>query len=490
MADALEVNLLTFLATCVGIDWGLSDTQQAAITGIVFIGIIAGTLFWGIFADRFGRRSAYFYACFLVSFFGFLSGASPNFLALILFRSITGFGLGAMDIPFDLLAEFLPDETRGKFCTYIMYFWTLGSLMVTGLAWAFLSQGGWRMLTYLTAVPVALVSLFSLLYLPESPHWLLVKGRREEAEQVLRDAAAVNGVTLAPFTLLLEGEDAEHATYAELLQDKGVRQVTLSLWVVWLMFGATYYGLILYVGRLYETHSEAGCSFQYGPIFFNAASEIVGCTLAVLVIDSWGRRTSQSVFYLLSGMAVLTLGLGLSPRSVMAVAMVARFCSKTALSATWVATPELHSTRLRTVGHASCFALSKLGAFASPFLVTSHASNATVGVVLALMNVIGAVACRFLPETGGKASGCLSLSVPASPEASRDGAYSLYQMTSSVLRLYNGYSSLASTYPGHPHGRGRSDTEDAEETTFSALSVRPEGEEVRHYKPKRSPNIS
>lgn len=65
-------------------------------------------------------------------------------------------------------------------------------------------------------------------------------------------------------------------------------------------------------------------------------------------------------------------------------------------------TPELYSTEMRTVGHAFCVAASKIGAFFSPFLVISSAPAPVVGLVLGLMNLVGAVACNFLPETKSK----------------------------------------------------------------------------------------
>lgn len=65
-----------------------------------------------------------------------------------------GFGVGGAYVPFDLLAEFLPPSHRGKFLIYIEFFWTMGSLMVAGLAWALLPTYGWRVLAYVTAVPV------------------------------------------------------------------------------------------------------------------------------------------------------------------------------------------------------------------------------------------------------------------------------------------------------------------------------------------------
>jgi MFS family permease len=67
MADAMEVSLLGFLSTCAGHEWGLTDSQQASITGVVFAGEIAGSLFWGPIADTFGRKIAFLITCVLIS---------------------------------------------------------------------------------------------------------------------------------------------------------------------------------------------------------------------------------------------------------------------------------------------------------------------------------------------------------------------------------------------------------------------------------------
>ena len=109
---------------------------------------------------------------------------------------MVGFGIGGANIPFDLLAEFLPSSHRGQFLIWIEYFWTFGSLFVSGLAWASLSRYGWRFLTVMTAIPVTVTSLFSVWCLPESPRWLLLKGRFSEAEDVVRKAATVNGIKM------------------------------------------------------------------------------------------------------------------------------------------------------------------------------------------------------------------------------------------------------------------------------------------------------
>lgn len=130
MSDALEVNLLSFLATCAGSEWNLSDTQQASITSVVFGGIIAGSMCWGSFADRYGRRLAFICAGSIIALGGFLTCLAPSFPYLLVFRGVVGFGIGGSNIAFDLLAEYLPPNNRGSLLILIEYFWTFGSMMV------------------------------------------------------------------------------------------------------------------------------------------------------------------------------------------------------------------------------------------------------------------------------------------------------------------------------------------------------------------------
>ena len=149
-ADAMEVTLLAFMSTCAGVEWDLTDVQMASVTSAVFAGEFLGGLFWGPVADQYGRRFSFLVCVFMIAVFGVLSAFSPNYQTLLIFRMVVGFGVGGLTVPFDLLAEFLPSDMRGDFLLKMEYFWTGGSLFVSGLAWAILSTSGWRVLTALT----------------------------------------------------------------------------------------------------------------------------------------------------------------------------------------------------------------------------------------------------------------------------------------------------------------------------------------------------
>jgi hypothetical protein len=350
-------------------------------------------------------------------------------------------------------------------------------MFVSGCAWAFLSQQGWRLLAGITVIPISVITLISFWYLPESPRWLMSQGRTEDALEEVEKSYVMNGYSvysvvgtnirligeeeyansqknseLDPFhpnnvqinPLLSDTENSvpssaspitpstthhdnytfpqnddhhtntmhneqhhaatEEVSYWKLIADPALRRITIPLWAVWMLFGFTYYGIILFVSRVYSTSDEddgTKCSFDYSAIFINSLSELLGTTLAILLIERIGRVKLQVIFYFLAGLFVALVGVKMSPSGTIAVGFLGRLAVMTASNATWVLTPELYSTEYRTFGHAVCVVNSKIGAFISPYIVISSASIPAVATILGIANGIAALFAYTLPETAG-----------------------------------------------------------------------------------------
>lgn len=411
MADAMEVSLLSFTSTCAGEEWNLSYHEKATITGVVFIGELIGSLFWGFIADKYGRKVAFIFCGLLISGGGFLSASSMTYQQLLLFQFVVGSGVGGIHVPFDLLAEFLPSNKRGKYLNFIQYFWTIGSLLVAGLAWATLTTHGWRFLTLMTAIPVTISSIACFVYLPESPRWLLTKGKTVEAKHILLCVAASNGTFLEPFTLVTElnastSSKEKQVNILDLIKTKESRWISCPLWAVWGLFGLSYYGIILLVSRMYTSvrvGDGGACAFDYQAIFINSSAEIVGVFLSSAMVDSLGRRPTQVLLYSLGGAAVALMCAPLSFSAGACTGFVARLAVMGASCATWVVTPELYPTEMRATAHSVCNSACRVGAFCSPYLVFSAAPVLAVGLALGAANLLAAAASALLPETCGRA---------------------------------------------------------------------------------------
>jgi hypothetical protein len=215
MADAMEVMLLTFLQRELAREWSLSTVEEASLTSAVFGGEMVGAIFWGVFADRRGRRAGYLWSLVAMSIFGVASAACPDLPTLLVCRACVGFGVAGVIVPFDLLAELLPEERRGRLTMAIEFFWTIGTVAVALFAALLLplhQQHGWRLLVGACCLPmVACLAMYPSV--PESPRWLVESGdpvKREEALRWLHLAAEQNGVSLPP-NLRLRGPTAAEA---------------------------------------------------------------------------------------------------------------------------------------------------------------------------------------------------------------------------------------------------------------------------------------
>lgn len=386
---------------------------------------------------------------------GIVSSFARSFEFLLVTRALVGFGIGSITVSFDLLAEFLPNKNRGQFLIIIGIFWTIGSIIVGVVAWLVLNQYGWRMVTLITSVPVTISCIIALIMLPESPRWLHIMGRTSEAEDILNDVLNTNNhrqhifvsLTPPPSPSLDEDinsdneidNDSLHSRwsddtsinnhkeqtsnwprnrYCDLVRPP-IRGVFGPLCLVWGCFGFCYYAVILLVSRVNESHHTDGvslstevlslgsghttCDYNYLAILASAGSEVMGTVFSLYTVDRWGRVRTQVVLYSLSAISVLFMSLQGHAFLVSAISMIARCAASAASMATWVATPELFSTRHRGTAHSVANSIARVGAFLSPFLVQSHEYSVTVCcVVIAVLNVVAAGNVLLLPETGGR----------------------------------------------------------------------------------------
>jgi hypothetical protein len=162
----------------------------------------------------------------------------------------------------------------------------------------------------------------------------------------MQQVVAYNGTDLDMTFIRLKPVEAEEVTDVSVRDflKPGQIGISLPLWTVWLSFGFSYYGIILYVTRIFDQTSDnddgdSSCDFDYKEIFVSALSEIIGVLIASSIIDRWGRVPTQTIMYALAGLGALVMGV-LAARgashSVISVFGVISRCSVMAAScATW-----------------------------------------------------------------------------------------------------------------------------------------------------------
>jgi len=357
MADSIETGLITFLTDECSKEWpGTPDYQKNLLSTGVFIGELLGCFVWGPVADKIGRTKAFLYCNLVLVIFGVASAAAPSYLWFIVFRFIVGTCVGGLVIPFDLLAESCDGERMLMLTFSIEYFWTLGTLYVNGLAAAVLPTLGWRWLTVLAAVPLAL-AVVGYFFIVESPVWLVVVGRKQDAMKALQKAAAMNGVDLDGVELVCE-EPHDEAGCTELAQPQ-YRARTVVLFSVWLL------GLFGYYGASFATPLIFGTSdgTNYGAVFFASSGEIVGVALCTFISLRIGVMKGMGLFYAVAAVACFAL-MSCHQVPVWVAGILAFVCRAGVMGgscATWVATPPAYPATVRSTAHGMCNAMGRVG---------------------------------------------------------------------------------------------------------------------------------
>src|ERR671915_2397404 len=189
VADSAEVLLLGFALPAIIAEFAISPAQAGLIASATFAGMLVGAWFWGTISDYIGRRIGFQVTVMIFALFGLLSAFAPSWEWLAILRFLTGFGLGgALPLDFSLYAEFLPRTNRGRNLVLLESFWAVGTITAAALAWLLVPTFGWRPLLASSAVAGLLV-LWVRRSIPESPRYLAISGKNEEAREILAGIA-------------------------------------------------------------------------------------------------------------------------------------------------------------------------------------------------------------------------------------------------------------------------------------------------------------
>jgi len=420
MSESFEIQCLVFISVCAGNEFNLSRTATATISSIVFAGQLLGAIMWGRICDIYGRRNSFLMACFTISFFGYLSGIAPSLPWLLLFRFVVGFGTGSLPIPFDLLSEFLPPTTttdlfntsRNKvLCTVSGLFWTLGAISIAGIAWGLLNIIQWRGLAYIAATPCGFACIVSYFILPESPRWLLANNKINEAENVLKRAFLSAGIKYEPFILNDKQEDfnddyTDDNTISNIKKYMSCRRnaiLSILTSLIWLLFGFSLYGSIQLSGKLYtfDPNNNLTCDFNYQSIFITMSGQMVGFISALLLVDIVGLHLTQCILFSISSISLFTIG-GLSVHSGInnSFLNLLTLCAVGGVfggsQGTWLISPSIFPTSLRATGHTFLFAIGRIGAFLSSYVVYSTSDMLIVAIIFGISLMLATIINLFL----------------------------------------------------------------------------------------------
>lgn len=188
-------------------DLDLQTTVEGLVVAMSLIGATVITTFSGPVSDWLGRRPMLIISSVLYFISGLVMLWSPNVYVLLLARLLDGFGVGlAVTLAPVYISETAPPEIRGRLNTLPQFTGSGGMFlsycMVFGMSLT--TSPSWRMMLGILSIPSFLYFVLAVFYLPESPRWLVSKGKMTQAEKVLQRLRGREDVS-GEMALLVEG---------------------------------------------------------------------------------------------------------------------------------------------------------------------------------------------------------------------------------------------------------------------------------------------
>jgi MFS transporter, putative metabolite:H+ symporter len=415
--DAFDALSLAFVLPVLVRLWHITPAEIGWLIAIGYLGQFVGALVFGSLAERYGRIPSVAGATALMSLMSIACALAGNFGTLLTLRLIQGIGVGGeMPVAATYINELSKAQGRGRFFLLYELIFPIG-LMITGQIGAVLVPAlGWEIMFLIGGIPGLLVTVL-LLRLPESPRWLVAKGRLADAERVTRQIEtgdprfAVRGSQFdrnlgsEPRTANAEPRSTRGRT-TELLASS-YRARTLIVWTLWACAYFITNGLNNWMPTLYSSvyHLSLAAALRAGT--FNNIAQVAILIVCAFAIDAVGRRRWTVLGFITGGALLAMLGTfaAHSVTAVIALVTLSYGIVGSVNAVLYLYTPEIYPTRIRALGTGAATCWLRLASAAGPvfvgYLVMAQ-GTAAVFLMFAAAGIIGAAAALGMLETRNK----------------------------------------------------------------------------------------
>ena len=408
---AVIAGALPFIAT----GFRIGPVMQGVVVSAVLFGGLVGSLIAGGAIRRFGEKPVLILTA-LLFVVGPIGSALSDMVGLdtvgpmLIWRTVVGLGVGAATMVAPLyVSETAPAHLRGGLVSVIQLAITIGILLsyLAGTAWT--QSGWWQAMLGAGAVPGA-VMLIGLAFVPESPRWLLLRGRRADAERAFARLGGGTGEDLPPLV-----REAPEGDWRDLFNARN-RPVLILAAGLFAFANLSGIDAILYYAPV--IFANVGIGGTLGPILATTGIgtvNVLATIVATGLIDRLGRRplligglVPMALSLIVLGVALLA-GQGAEWANMLAVVCLALFVTAFALSLgplPYVLMAELFPLALRGPGmgiaSATAWGVNVLVSLTFPVLIDWLG----VALVFGLYGLVSLVALGFVlamvPETKGR----------------------------------------------------------------------------------------
>jgi MFS transporter, putative metabolite:H+ symporter len=410
--DAFNALSIAFVLPILVPLWHITAPEIGLMIGASYVGQIIGALAFSSAAERYGRVPCAAAATAIYALMSLACAGAWSFNSLLICRFIQGIGVGGeMPVAATYISELSKARGRGRFFMLYEMIFPIG-LMVTGQVGAVLvPQLGWQIMFLIGGIP-GLIIAFALLRLPESPRWLIGKGRLAAAEAVvmrLEAAASKSGAepSAPPPAVRLPAQvpvpPRTRGSWSELLSP-AYRSRTLIVWALWACAYLIANSLNNWMPTLYTTVYHLGLPQALRAASMTNVAQVVLVLVCAMVIDRTGRKYWMMGAFGLGAvlLGVLAFGGTQDVSWVIVFSTLSYGLVGSIAAVVYLYTPEIYPTRMRAIGTGVATSWLRVASAIGPTLVGFMLGKGGVDSVFLMfagVAVLGLVAATRMIET-------------------------------------------------------------------------------------------
>ncbi|XP_003774531.2 solute carrier family 22 member 11-like [Sarcophilus harrisii] len=384
-------------------EWNLvcdSKSLRSLSQMLFLFGILLGFLIMGYLSDKFGRKRILSLSYFLFAVSSTGAAFAQAVLVYCCFRFLIGFFMAGIFLcSSSLVMEWTTTQHRSPLAVMISLLVSVGHLFI-----GFLSYGiqEWRKLQLIVSAPFFFFLLTNW-WLLESPRWLIVNNKFDDALKMLRKAAKINGkkdksLTIEDLKSAMKKElsaSQTHNTMLDLVRSPILLRRMLCMSFTSFSIGILFYGLTLNL-------QELGYNVKILQITLGFSSFLSRCG-TIFIMNYFGRRTITIPCLFFAGL--FTLLCTFMPQGILraTLTMLGINCLVICISCNSVYHTELLPTIVRNRYKGIVLTIDRMGAMLAPVVsILKHYIPALPLIIFALLSITASFAVFFLPETQNK----------------------------------------------------------------------------------------
>jgi putative MFS transporter len=409
--DAFNALSIAFVLPILVPLWHITPPEIGILIGASYVGQIVGAFAFSWGAERYGRIPCAAAATAIYAVLSLACAAAWSFNVLLVLRFIQGIGVGGeMPVAATYISELSKAHGRGRFFLLYELIFPIG-LMATGQIGAWLVPlMGWQIMFLIGGIPGLAIALM-LLRLPESPRWLIGKGRLVAAEAVIRRLEAASDKSGAPSLVTpaaslpaqVEVPSRARGKWSELLSP-AYRGRTLIAWVLWASAFLVANGLNNWMPTLYTTVYHLALPQALRAASLTNVAQVCLVLICALVIDRTGRKYWMMGAFGLGAVTLGILGLGGTQEVswVIVFSTVGYGLIGSIAAVVYLYTPEIYPTRMRAIGTGVATSWLRIASAIGPTLIGFMLGKGgvdSVFLMFAVVAIIGLIAATRMIET-------------------------------------------------------------------------------------------